>query len=172
MIVFSGGMDYLPNQDGVRWFIESVLPEVRKIVPRAKLVVVGKNPPPALLALAKPGEIEITGRVDDVRPFVRAADVMAVPLRIGGGTRLKILEALSLGVPIVSTSVGAEGIRVTHDKDILIADEPVAMARAIASLCSSPERARELVRNGQALVHSRYDWPSVTRELVEYYAAL
>jgi polysaccharide biosynthesis protein PslH len=171
-IVFSGGMDYLPNQDGVRWFIESVLPELKKLLPRAKLVVVGKNPPPSLTALAKPGEIEITGRVDDVRPYVRGSDVMVVPLRIGGGTRLKILEALSMGVPIVSTKVGAEGILVTDAKDILVADDPPAMARAIASLCSDPARASELVRNGRELVRSRYDWPSVTRELVEYYGAI
>jgi glycosyltransferase involved in cell wall biosynthesis len=171
-IVFSGGMDYLPNQDGVRWFIESVLPEVKQLLPRVKLVVVGKNPPPSLTALAKPGEIEVTGRVDDVRPYVRGSDALVVPLRIGGGTRLKILEALSMGVPIVSTTVGAEGILVTHGKDILIADDPPAMARAIASVCDDPARASDLVRNGRDLVRSRYDWPSVTRELVEYYAAI
>jgi glycosyltransferase involved in cell wall biosynthesis len=171
-IVFSGGMDYLPNQDGVRWFIDAVLPEVKKLLPRAKLVVVGKNPPASLTALARPNEIEITGRVDDVRPYVRVADVMVVPLRIGGGTRLKILEALSMGVPIVSTAVGAEGIAVTHERDILIADDPPAMSRAIASVCTSPARARELVQHGQALVTSRYDWNSVTRELVEYYRGI
>jgi hypothetical protein len=171
-IVFSGGMDYLPNQDGVRWFIAAVMPEVRKLLPRAKLVVVGKNPPPSLLALAKPNEIELTGRVDDVRPYVRAADVMVVPLRIGGGTRLKILEALAMGVPVVSTTVGAEGIGVTHAKDILLADEPPDIARAIGSVCASLARARELAANGRALVQSRYDWSSVLRELVEYYAAI
>jgi glycosyltransferase involved in cell wall biosynthesis len=171
-IVFSGGMDYLPNQDGVRWFIAEVMPEVRKLLPRAKLVVVGKNPPPSLVALARPNEIEITGRVDDVRPYVRAADVMVVPLRIGGGTRLKILEALAMGVPVVSTSVGAEGILVANEKDILIADAPSDLARAVASVCTSPARARELAKNGRELVQSRYGWSSVLRELVEYYGAL
>jgi glycosyltransferase involved in cell wall biosynthesis len=172
VIVFSGGMDYLPNQDGVRWFIDAVLPEVTKLLPRAKLVIVGKNPPPWLVALARPHAIEVTGRVDDVRPYVRGADVMVVPLRIGGGTRLKILESLSMGVPIVSTSVGAEGILVTHERNILLADDPLAMARAIESVCTSRERAHELVARGHELVTSRYDWPSVTRELVEYYRSI
>jgi glycosyltransferase involved in cell wall biosynthesis len=171
-VVFSGGMDYLPNQDGVRWFIEAVLPQVRKLVPNLKLTVVGKNPPPSLLALAKPDEIEITGRVDDVRPYVRRSDALVVPLRIGGGTRLKILEALAMGVPVISTSVGAEGIAVTNERDIVIADEPTAIASAIASVCASRERAALLARRGRELVESRYDWPSVTRELVEYYRAI
>lgn len=171
-VVFSGGMDYLPNQDGVRWFIESVLPELKQLLPRAKLVVVGKNPPPSLTALAKPNEIEVTGRVEDVRPYVRAADVMVVPLRIGGGTRLKILEALSMGVPIVSTPVGAEGILVTHGKDILLADDPAGMARALASVCTSPDKARDLVAHGKELVQSRYDWTSVTRDLIEFYGTI
>lgn len=170
-LVFTGGMDYLPNQDGVRWFITEVVPELEKVLPDFKLTVVGKNPPHSLAALARAGRIEFTGRVDDVRPYTAAADVFVVPLRIGGGTRLKILEAQSMAIPVVSTRVGAEGIAVLDGRDILLADEPLEMANAIASLARSPERRRALAQAGRALVLERYDWHSVTAKLVEYYRA-
>ncbi len=168
-LVFTGGMDYFPNEDGIRWFITSVVPELEKVLPSFQLTVVGKNPPPKLAALARPGRIEFTGRVDDVRPYTASADVFVVPLRVGGGTRLKILEAQSMAVPVVSTRVGAEGIAVSDGRDILLADDPPAMANAIASLARSPERRRAIADAGRALVLSRYDWKSVTAGLVEYY---
>ncbi len=170
-IVFTGGMDYFPNEDGVRWFITAVVPELEKVLPKWKLTVVGKNPSPKLTALARPGRIEFTGRVDDVRPYTASADVFVVPLRIGGGTRLKILEAQSMAIPVVSTRVGAEGISVTDGRDILLADEPAKMATAIASLAKSPEMARAVAEAGRALVLDRYDWKRVTAGLVEYYRA-
>jgi glycosyltransferase involved in cell wall biosynthesis len=168
-IVFTGGMDYFPNEDGIRWFLTSVVPELEKVLPTFQLTIVGKNPPPKLAALARPGRIEFTGRVDDVRPYTAAADVFVVPLRIGGGTRLKILEAMSMSIPVVSTRVGAEGIGVSEGRDILLADEPSEMANAIASLARSPERRRALAESGRALVLERYDWKRVTAGLVAYY---
>jgi glycosyltransferase involved in cell wall biosynthesis len=170
-IVFTGGMDYFPNEDGVRWFITSVVPELERVLPTFKLTVVGKNPSSKLTSLARPGRIEFTGRVEDVRPYTAAADVFIVPLRIGGGTRLKILEAQAMSIPVVSTRVGAEGISVTDGRDILLADEPAHMANAIASLARSPERARAIAEAGRALVLDRYDWKRVTAGLVEYYRA-
>jgi glycosyltransferase involved in cell wall biosynthesis len=170
VIVFTGALSYLPNAEGVRWFVESVVPELRKVLPRFRLVVVGKGAPRSLIAHAKPGEIEFTGWVADVRPWLAQADVCVVPLRIGGGTRIKILEAMAAGVPVVSTRVGAEGIAAREGESILLADEPRAMAQAVAQLCSSAEKARALSERGRALVVAHYGWDTVTASLVDFHA--
>src|SRR5262249_12242507 len=109
-LVFTGAMDYLPNADGMRWFLRSVLPELDHRLPRYKLTIVGKNPPADLRVWERPGKIEFTGRVEDVRQYTRSADMFVVPLQVGGGTRLKILEALAMQIPVVSTRIGAEGL--------------------------------------------------------------
>ncbi|MFN0242469.1 MAG: glycosyltransferase [Planctomycetota bacterium] len=171
-LVFTGGMDYLPNQDGIRWFVTDVLPRIEARLPHVELCVVGKNPPAALTALARPGRVVFTGRVDDVRPYTAGADLFVVPLRIGGGTRLKILEALSMRVPVASTTVGAEGLAVRAGHDLLIADTPEAFADAALEIARSPARGEELADHGRELVLARYDWKSVTASLVEFYRTL
>ena len=158
-LVFTGAMNYLPNREGFEWFLDDVVPLLREKVPAFRLLVVGKHPPEHLLARAKPGELEFTGYVDDVRDPMREGHVSIVPLRIGSGTRIKILEAMALGLPVVSTSVGAEGLAVTSGENILLADEPRALASAIAELCNAPERRQE----------RRYDWKAVTAPLVDFY---
>lgn len=168
-LVFTGAMNYLPNREGFEWFLDEVAPRLRQRVPAFRVLVVGKHPPEHLLARAAPGRLEFTGYVDDVREPMREGDVSIVPLRIGSGTRIKILEAMALGLPVVSTSVGAEGLAVTHGEDILIADEPDALADAIADLCLAPERRSALADAGRALVERRYDWQAVTAPLVDFY---
>lgn len=171
LVVFTGAMGYAPNADGVRWFLDDVLPRVRKRLPAVRFRVVGKDPPPDLLARAAPGAIELTGYVDDVRPHMRGASVFVCPLRIGGGTRLKILDAMALGLPVVSTTVGAEGLVVTNHHDVELADDAEAFAAAILELVANDRRARLLATHGRELVVTRYGWAGVTAPLVERLSA-
>jgi sugar transferase (PEP-CTERM/EpsH1 system associated) len=170
-LVFTGALDYRPNHDGMEWFLREVLPPLRARLPDFRLTVVGRNPAPSLHALAD-DHVELTGRVDDVRPYVRDADVFVAPLRVGGGTRLKILEAMALGVPVVSTTVGAEGIDARDGEHLLLADRPEAFADAVAALARDAERRAALSARGRALVVERYDWQAVTEPLVETYDRL
>ncbi len=171
-ILFTGGLAYAPNAEGVRWFVVEVLPELRKLLPRFRFVVVGKGAPASLRALAVPGEIEFAGWVDDVRAKLAEADVSVAPLRVGGGTRIKILESMAAGVPVVATRVGAEGIDARDGESIVLADEPAAMARAIASLARDPSRAASISAAARRLVAARYDWPKVLEPLVEEYRSI
>lgn len=171
LVVFTGAMGYAPNSDGVRWFLDAVLPLVRERVPDVRFRVVGKDPPADLVARSVPGAVEFTGYVDDVRPHMRGASVFVCPLRIGGGTRLKILDAMSLGLPVVSTTVGAEGLAVTNHHDVELADDPHAFAAAVLELLGDERRAHLLATNGRELVLARYGWSGVTRPLVERLAA-
>ena len=130
-LVFTGSMDWLPNEDAMRYFCRDVLPLVRAEEPRATLTIVGRAPTPAVTQLAdEHAGVRVTGRVDDVRPYMNEAAAYIVPLRIGGGTRLKIFEAMAMGKAVVSTTVGAEGLPVTHGEHVLLADTPRAPARA------------------------------------------
>jgi glycosyltransferase involved in cell wall biosynthesis len=166
-LVFTGGMDYLPNESGAHWFLEHVFPLVLRERPQARVTFVGKNPSERLRARARPQQIVFTGRVEDVRPFVRAAQLFVVPLQIGGGTRLKVLEALAMGLPLVSTRIGAEGLELRDGEDLVLADEPADFAAAVLALASDPERARRLAASGRARVLELYDWKTTTRPLLD-----
>ena len=168
-LIFTGAMDYLPNADGIRWFCRYVLPKLDDLSLCYKLTVVGKNPPADLLEIQNPGKIEFTGRVDDVRPYTRCADVFVVPLQVGGGTRLKVLESLAMQIPVVSTRLGAEGLHLDDGVHLHLADDPNSIAQAIAELASQPEQSRETARVGRQKVLETYDWESVTAPLCEYY---
>jgi hypothetical protein len=121
-LVFTGSMDWLPNEDAIRWFTEEILPLVKREIPQVSLTVVGRNPFPSLVELSKKDEsIIVTGRVPDVRPFMEKASVYIVPIRIGGGTRLKIYEAMAMELPMVSTKIGAEGLPVRDGEEIFCA---------------------------------------------------
>ena len=163
-LVFTGSMDWYPNEDGIQHFIEAVLPRIRREVPRAALTVVGRNPSARLRALAAAADVEVTGLVDDVRPHMAAAAVYVVPLRVGGGTRLKIFEALSMAKAVVSTTIGAEGLPLTPGRDFLSADEPAAFADAVVALLRDPARRRAIGAAGRRLVEARYSWPRVVDE--------
>jgi glycosyltransferase involved in cell wall biosynthesis len=164
-LVFTGSMDWYPNEDAMLHFIETVLPRVRARVPGATLTIVGRRPAAHLRAVARAaGSVEVTGTVDDVRPFVAEAAVYVVPLRIGGGTRLKIFEALAMGKAVVSTTIGAEGLPLVPAEHFIQADDPVAFADAVAALLASPDRRQALGARGRALVEEKYSWPQVARE--------
>jgi sugar transferase (PEP-CTERM/EpsH1 system associated) len=164
-IVFTGSMDWLPNEDAMLFFCREVLPLVQRAVPDAQISIVGRTPTPAVKALAKEKGVTVTGRVDDVRPYLREAAVYVVPLRIGGGTRLKIFEAMAMGRAVVSTSVGAEGLPVTNGEHLLVADGPRELAKALIGLIRDMTRRRELGDAARALVVDRYDWAAVADDL-------
>jgi glycosyltransferase involved in cell wall biosynthesis len=163
-LVFTGSMDWLPNEDGMSYFVDEILPRIRAQVPGVTLSVVGRAPTPAVRRLAEQSGIEVTGRVEDVRPYVARGTAYVVPLRIGGGTRLKIFEAMSMGKAVVSTTVGAEGLPVTHGRDILIADDPQAFADAVIRLIREPRIRTRIESAARQLVVDHYDWSAVARD--------
>lgn len=163
-LVFTGSMDWYPNEDAVLHFIEAILPRIRGEVPEVSLAVVGRNPTRRLRAVAAQAGVRVTGTVDDVRPYVAEAAVYVVPLRVGGGTRLKIFEALSMEKAVVATTVGAEGLPLVPGKHFLQADDPADFARTIVSLLRDPVRRRALSTAGRRLVEERYAWSQVARE--------
>ena len=164
-LVFTGSMDWLPNEDGMQWFCEEILPLIKRELPSVTLSIVGRAPTPAVKKLAEEAGVRVTGRVDDVRPYMAAAAVFIVPLRIGGGTRLKIFEAMGMAKAVVSTTVGAEGLPVTHDRDILLADEPHSFARAVLRLLGDVQERRHLEAAARSLVAAHFDWSAVARDL-------
>jgi glycosyltransferase involved in cell wall biosynthesis len=170
-LAFVGLLGYRPNADAVTHLVRDILPLIRAQRPDIHLQVIGDGATADLLRLAGPG-VEFTGRVPDVRPFVSAAGAVVVPLRIGSGTRLKILEALALARPIVTTTIGAEGIDVVDGEHVLIADEPAAFAAAVVRVLRDEALARRLGENGRALVERSYDWSTVGSRLVEAYDQL
>jgi polysaccharide biosynthesis protein PslH len=163
-LVFTGSMDWLPNEDGMVYFVRDILPRIRAAEPSATLTIVGREPTPTVRRLAEQAGVAVTGRVEDVRPEIAAADVYVVPLRIGGGTRLKIFEAMAMGKAVVSTSIGAEGLPVTHREDILLADEPAQFAHAVVSLIRDTGARRRLEAAARRLVVDHYDWSAVASD--------
>ena len=163
-LVFVGSMDWYPNEDGILHFIEATLPGIRRRVPAASLTVVGRDPSPRLRSAAADAGVRVTGTVEDVRPYLSEADVVVVPLRVGGGTRLKIFEALAMGKPVVATGVGAEGLPLVSGTHYLRRDEPDEFASAVASLLEDPDRRRALGGAGRRLVEEKFAWPQVARE--------
>src|SRR5206468_1255321 len=163
-LVFTGSMDWYPNEDGIAHFIEAVLPRIRREVPAAALTVVGRNPSARLRGAAAAAGVRVTGLVDDVRPQMAEAAVYVVPLRIGGGTRLKIFEALSMAKADVTTTVGAEGLRLAPGRHFLQADEPAGFAEAVTSLLRDAARRRAIGAAGRRLVEERYSWSRVVNE--------
>jgi sugar transferase (PEP-CTERM/EpsH1 system associated) len=157
VVVFVGSMDWLPNQDAATYFVSEVLPLIRREVP-ARFVIVGRNPPAAIRRLEADRHVHVTGTLADVRPPMAEAQVCVVPIRIGGGTRIKIFEAMAMGKAVVSTTVGAEGLPVTHGRDILIADDPPTFARHVIQLLKNPDSRVRLGAVARQLVEQRYSW--------------
>jgi polysaccharide biosynthesis protein PslH len=164
-LIFTGSMDWLPNEDAMIYFCRDVLPLVRAEEPDVTLTIVGRTPTPAVRKLADDPAVTVTGRVDDVRPYMRDAAVYIVPLRIGGGTRLKIFEAMSMAKAVVSTTVGAEGLPVTSGENAILADEPPQFARAVVDLLRDAGRRHRIEEAARTLVLERYDWSAVAGEL-------
>ncbi|HEX6643191.1 MAG TPA: glycosyltransferase, partial [Gemmatimonadales bacterium] len=167
-MVFTGSMDWLPNEDGILWFVDEILPRVRARVPGATLTVVGRNPPARIRSIAERDPfVRVTGTVPDVRPYIERSGVFVVPLRIGGGTRLKIFEAMGMERAVVSTTVGAEGLPVTDGEEIVLADEPDAFAGAVVGLLEAPDRAARIGASAAQLVRSSFGWDRVAEIFAE-----
>lgn len=163
-LVFTGSMDWYPNEDAIVYFCEGVWPLIRREVPEASFTVAGRNPGPRLRSAAAAAGVELTGTVEDIRPHLAEGQVYVVPLRVGSGTRLKIFEALAMGKAVVATGIGAEGLPVAPGEHFLKADEPADFARAVISLLRDPARRRALATAGRRLVEERYSWTRVARE--------
>jgi len=167
-LVFTGSMDWRPNQDAARYFVREVWPLLRNTRPDLECTFVGRSPPADIQVLAEVPGVNITGTVSDVRPYVERAAVYIVPLRIGGGSRLKILEALAMGRAVVSTSVGAEGLDVVHDRHVVLADDPPGFAEAVHRLLGQPERCQQLGEEGRRLVERHYGWDALAAKYGEF----
>jgi glycosyltransferase involved in cell wall biosynthesis len=163
-LVFVGTMNYRPNADAVIYLAGEILPEIWKTRPDVTLTVVGQEPPEEVRRLAGP-RIAITGWVDDVRPYVRRAAVVVTPVRIGSGTRLKVLEAFAMGKAVVSTPLGCEGIAVKDGEHLLVADNPADLAARVVRLLDDPALAIRLGMQGRALVERTYGWRAVVDDL-------
>lgn len=161
-LVFTGSMDWLPNEDAMRYFTDEILPLVKQRIPDVHLTIVGRNPYQSLLELAqRDPALTVTGRVDDVRRYIDDAVAFIVPIRIGGGTRLKIYEAMAMEKPVVSTTIGAEGLPVHDGAQLLIGDDPETFAHAVVKVLSDSEFAAQLGKSAAQYVRQNFGWPGV-----------
>ncbi len=168
-VVFTGKMDFRPNVDAVLWFAQEVLPLIRHESPETRFWVVGRDPHPRLAHLQKDPAVVLTGYVQDIRSRVIGAAVYVVPLRIGGGTRLKVLEAMAMGKAIVSTTLGCEGFDLVAGQELLIANTPADFAAAVVALLRDPARRERLGRAARRFAGSRYDWRIIVPRLEQAY---
>jgi glycosyltransferase involved in cell wall biosynthesis len=162
-LIFLGSMDWMPNMDAVQFFVAEAWPLVKKKYPRAKFTIVGRNPPAKIKELEQRIHgVHVTGTVDDVRPYLHEATAMVVPLRVGGGTRIKIFEGMATAIPVISSRIGAEGLPVTHGENALLADTGPEFAAQIVECFANPDRAARIGANARALVQAQFGWEAVT----------
>jgi polysaccharide biosynthesis protein PslH len=169
-ILFVASMDSEANHDGAMFFLEQIFPLVKKRVPDASLYLVGRNPRQELKAFDHTDGIVVTGEVPEVRQYYEKAAVAVVPLRSGGGTRLKILEAMALGIPVVSTAVGCEGLNVEDGKHLVVADDPRLFAEAVIDIFDNDELCRSLVQASRKVVEEQYDWRTIAAQQDQLYS--
>jgi glycosyltransferase involved in cell wall biosynthesis len=167
-LVFVGTLDYGPGETAVLHFLENVYPQLKNAEPEINFVAVGQNPSSRLLKFSNE-DIIFTGRVDDIRPYVNNSCIFIVPLLSGSGTRLKILDAMAMKIPVVSTSIGAEGLDVQHENNIMIADTPQDFINCIIQLQRDSELANTIVENGFQLVNNTYGWEIIWKKLLKAY---
>jgi glycosyltransferase involved in cell wall biosynthesis len=166
ILLYVGAMHYYPNIDAVQYFFGSMYERIRQAVPDVQVQIVGHAPPDEIQQLASLPGVEVTGSVPDMRPYYEKAMVFVLPLRLGGGTRLKIVEAMAMGVPIVSTSVGAEGLDVHSGENVLLADDPENFVAGVFRLLADADLRQRIGRGGQLLAR-RYDWQELTKPFVD-----
>lgn len=171
-IVFVGNMGYEPNIDAVRYFAREILPIIRSQVPACRFIIVGKEPGEIVNAQADGHTVLVTGAVEDVRPYYECAAVSVAPIRFGGGTRIKILEAMAMGKAVVSTTIGIEGIPAANGREAVIADDPGGFAKACIELLRDVERANELGRNARSFVCRRFDRPIIEHKIQSYFESI
>jgi sugar transferase (PEP-CTERM/EpsH1 system associated) len=170
-LVFVGNMAYRPNIDAVAYFCQEVLPRVRRVIADAEMWIVGIDPGPEVRQLHRDG-VHVTGRVDDVRPYYRRSAACVVPLRAGGGTRLKILEAMALGRPVISTTIGCEGLDVVDGEHLFIADDPEVFADKTIRLLTDETLRQHLIDKARQMVVTHYDWDVIARRLMQVYSEM
>jgi polysaccharide biosynthesis protein PslH len=170
-VVFFGLLSYLPNVDGMIHFVQDIWPRIAEAHPEVHCKIIGGRPPPSLLALAGP-RIELTGFVSDLRPHLAAAAAVVVPLRLGGGTRLKIVEGMAMGKAIVSTTLGAEGIEAVPGRDLLVEDHPVAFADAVNRLLADPDLTARIGQSARRLAVQQYSWSGAAQALERFYSQI
>jgi sugar transferase (PEP-CTERM/EpsH1 system associated) len=171
LLVFTGKMDYRPNIDAAIWLVEDIFPQIRQRAPQAHLAIVGQKPTRRIQALAEHPNVTVTGAVDHIEPYLAAAEVYLAPLRMGSGTRFKLLEAMAMRRAVVSTRLGAEGLAVEHGRHLLLADTATEFAAAVYDLLADSDQRQRLGEAGRALVSSQYDWAAIIPSLEKVYAA-
>jgi glycosyltransferase involved in cell wall biosynthesis len=170
-LLFVGSMDYHANEEAVLAFFHEVWPKLSSDLPELEFVIAGRNPSAAVKAISS-DRVKVTGTVDDIRPYYARAAAVVVPLKVGGGTRLKILEAMAAGVPVVSTRLGAEGLEVQDRKNILLADAPADLHKALRLVLSDQPLGASLSAAGRELVQSKYDWTELGNKLGALYSEI
>jgi polysaccharide biosynthesis protein PslH len=166
-VLFTGTMNYAPNAEAMLYFVSEIWPLIAERLPTARLQIVGHSPPPEITKLGQLPNVTVLGSVPDVRPYFASAQVIVAPLRIGGGTRLKILEAMAMARAVVCTSLACEGLNVQHGRHLLVADNPPAFAGSVCDLLSNPLRRAEIGQEGQQLVLESYDWRALGLRMEE-----
>lgn len=171
-IIFCGAMDYSPNVNGLRWYFTHCDADTRRRIPKRRILIVGKSPVPEVESYGDLPGVTVTGEVPDVRPYYQRAWLQMVPLLIGGGTRLKIAESLALGTPVVSTTIGAQGLALRHDEHLLLADTPADFSEMLARLLTSDVLRERLAAAGRKHILQHYTWNKLGSELSLYYEQL
>jgi sugar transferase (PEP-CTERM/EpsH1 system associated) len=171
-LIYTGSMDWYPNEDAVVYFADEILPKIQAEHPDVQFYIVGKSPTERVEQLAQQQGVIVTGRVDEIKPYIGRATVYVVPLRIGGGTRLKILEAAAMGKAVVSTQVGAEGLHLVDEEAIFIADDPSHFADAVNRLIADPALRRQIGEGARQHVEAEYDWQRIGERLHRLYESV
>lgn len=171
VLAFLGSMDWHANVDAIEHFTRHSYPAIKARCPEVRVILIGRNPTPAIRALAEADpSIEVTGTVDDVRPYLARASIMILPLRVGGGTRIKVFEGMAAGLALVSTRIGTEGLPVVHGQHALLADDPAAFAEAVISLIEAPEKRRQMAATALQWVRENFSWASASRKFLDLLA--
>jgi glycosyltransferase involved in cell wall biosynthesis len=167
-----GTLHYPPNADGIRWFAKEIFPQIKREIPSVSLTIIGKNPPADFVQMASenPEFIKVTGYVPDLNPYMDQAAIMVVPVRVGGGMRVRILEGFARAMPMVTTTIGLEGIDARLGSDIIVEDTEDAFAKSVVKLFNDPNMQKQLAENGRKLAEDRYDWQAVLETLGSLYA--
>jgi glycosyltransferase involved in cell wall biosynthesis len=168
-IVFVGSMNYQPNIDGMRYFVDEIYPYLQKQNPHLMTYVVGRDPTPEVKRMGEGDHLIVTGTVEDIRHYLYRSTLSICPIRIGGGTRLKILESMAAGRPVVSTSAGADGLPCDHGVNILLSDRPEEFADHVSTLISDADLCQRLATNGRRFVEDHFHWASISRKLLLTY---
>jgi glycosyltransferase involved in cell wall biosynthesis len=167
-LAFLGSMDWHANVDAIEHFVRHSYPSIKARCPEVKVILIGRNPTPAIRALAtEDPSIEVTGTVDDVRPYLARASIMILPLRVGGGTRIKVFEGMAAGLALVSTTIGTEGLPVVHGQHALLADEPQAFADAVVSLIQNPAQRQSMAATALQWVRENFSWATASQKFLD-----